>query len=137
MFFAVGSCSALSALYIIHPDPFHPGPARPQMLRTFYGHKQAFDRYVEALGVVPSSEGEQMLELAPELNRLRVMAVWKRGDYIMFYFRPYWPDDAFEVMVFDTSGEPNGVPRLLGGFPRRYTFQVQHVEGNWYFWSFN
>jgi hypothetical protein len=135
--FIAGIAVALSVVFVIHPDPFHPGHARPELLRIFLSHKESFFRTAQILSRVDSDERESVINVPSELDGIRVWSIEKKGDFVLFYFRPYWPDDATQIMAFDRVGGSAAVRRLLDICGSRDIYHVQHVEGDWYFASFN
>jgi hypothetical protein len=106
------------------------------MLSAFIAHHDDFARYVTDHGPFDADAAGGPLELTRDLDRLRVMSINRKGDYLMFYYRPSWPDDATQVMAYDLNGGSNPIRRLLNLMPDCHTYHVQHVDGRWYFWSF-
>lgn len=108
----------------------------PEWLRIFHRNVRDFDDCIEAIrsGTLVANE-EGTYPIPAELDRLRAMKIWSKQDLVFFLFRPRWPDDAYQVMVYDLKGGTSNVSPLLSLFPSKTTYHIQYVRGGWFFWK--
>jgi hypothetical protein len=114
--------------------------SRPYWQSVFENNKKDLARFVSGIrsGEYKSSD-DGAFPISPPLSKNRIAVIDKKDGFVFFGLRPEGPDDPIEAIVFDLDDKASGasVRVLFSLLSDRIIYQIQHIEGGWYYCMYN